>query len=161
MSVLLIHGCLAAVSVAILIITWEKTFHQWMAARRLKVSLPVATCLLANGTYYFVVLLACEIAHMIAKTDNTASVQAVCNVLPQILMSRFMLNLRSSASSSVTSEMHTVSGRFSVPSFVVPEIGNIGESLDYAQAERLTCGLDEELGAGGNMGEHTSEGAVV
>ncbi|EKM51507.1 uncharacterized protein PHACADRAFT_261690 [Phanerochaete carnosa HHB-10118-sp] len=75
-----------------------------------------------------------------------------------------MLNLRSIPPSGNASETHSFSGhfsRFTVSNFLVPEIGNIGEPLDYTQVEQLICGLDERLVVEEGVSEDVVEGVVA
>lgn len=59
------RACLILSDVLVLIVTWIKTFGQWRSARQANVRVSLTTCLLRDGTVYFIVLLACNMAHML------------------------------------------------------------------------------------------------
>ncbi|EKM56644.1 uncharacterized protein PHACADRAFT_194236 [Phanerochaete carnosa HHB-10118-sp] len=79
-----------------LVLTWIKTFGHWKGARRLDITVPLTTCLLRDGTFYFIALLATNIAQLLTF-DPADPMSALIKTLPLILINRFMINLRAAS----------------------------------------------------------------
>ncbi|KIP09451.1 hypothetical protein PHLGIDRAFT_323755 [Phlebiopsis gigantea 11061_1 CR5-6] len=115
-----------AMDILVLGITWTRTFRQWQEARDLKIASPVTTCLLRDGTWYFITLLLLNILQMTLPNESVFAstfVSALLVTLPPILVNRFMINLRSTSSPQ--------SASFEASRIVSQAIflGNIGEPL--------------------------------
>ncbi|EKM49497.1 uncharacterized protein PHACADRAFT_265011 [Phanerochaete carnosa HHB-10118-sp] len=142
--VLLTRCSLVAADAIALAVTWRKTFQQWRSARRVNIHLPVTTCLLRDGKVLFaaaLILLAINIANVTSILPSvTLPFTGLVEFLPPILVSRFLLNLRSSTESGITDpsipRLSELSVHFAT-SNVSNVIGNIGAPLDYTQAEEL------------------------
>ncbi|EKM57621.1 uncharacterized protein PHACADRAFT_206512 [Phanerochaete carnosa HHB-10118-sp] len=80
----------------VLILTWIKTFGHWRSARSVNIRVPLTTCLLRDGTLYFMSLLAINIAQLLTYNfpAGTSAVSAFITILPLLLVNRFMINLR-------------------------------------------------------------------
>ncbi|EKM57575.1 uncharacterized protein PHACADRAFT_192722 [Phanerochaete carnosa HHB-10118-sp] len=132
---------LIVADVLILILTWMKTHRQYREAKLLNIKSPLATCLIRDGTIYFFILLVLNASQILSFYLTSISiVTAFTSTLPQMLICRFMMNLRllnlgSSTSSEVGMSQQLASLRTLVfnndapPSFM----GNMGEPLDYDQ----------------------------
>lgn len=135
------RASLIAADLIVLVLTWIRTFSQLRESWRLKLPSSVSGLLLRDGTCFFIALLATNIAQMATANTRVAPMSVVINVLPPILVNRFILNLRSfdaasSASQAVTADAHL--SKFSAPNFrVQPDsfLGNIGEPLEAGVTE--------------------------
>ncbi|GJE98295.1 hypothetical protein PsYK624_145210 [Phanerochaete sordida] len=108
----------------------------------MQLQLPVTTCLIRDGTAYFLILLTTNIALLITNLvpeDSAVPFNPVVAYLPPILASHFLLNLRSCANHG------GAMGRSTPPpasalniNFARPDrLGNIGAPLEYPQVEDL------------------------
>ncbi|EKM57583.1 uncharacterized protein PHACADRAFT_206478 [Phanerochaete carnosa HHB-10118-sp] len=130
---------LIAADLLVLVLTWMKTYRQYKEARSLNIKSPLATCLIHDGTTYFIILLILNVADMASfYFTSITNIISFTNTMPQILVCRLMMNLRQlDLSRSTTSEVGTsqqlASLRMSkfannaTPNF----IGNMGEPLNY------------------------------
>ncbi|EKM57494.1 uncharacterized protein PHACADRAFT_206395 [Phanerochaete carnosa HHB-10118-sp] len=117
----------------VLVLTWIKTLRQLTEARRLRLPLSISTCLLRDGTLYFLILLVVNIVQILtATTVAIAPVSAFVSTVPPILINRFMLNLRGLNNSQQISTLPTPS-EFSDPAFKISPsiVGNMGEPLNH------------------------------
>ncbi|EKM51647.1 uncharacterized protein PHACADRAFT_199151 [Phanerochaete carnosa HHB-10118-sp] len=134
--------------VIVVVSTLVKTFQQWRESRRLKLKLSASSLLLRDGTVYFILLLALNVAQILTAetpaTTLTASATQFITTMPSVLISRFILNLRQLSQTDSTESTADVDrfSRFSVPNFRVPSdlLGNIGEPLDHRQDEAVFLG---------------------
>lgn len=153
---MLVHATRISVIIAdalVLVLTWVKTFHTVREAARLKMKVDVTTMLLRDGTIYFFVLLAINIA-IIATASTTASyISPFLTNLTPVLISRFMLNLRELGGGTPGSapDADTSEGRFSqfsAPAFRVPSsalVGNLGADLeDFATSRSADESVAED-----------------
>ncbi|GJE88910.1 hypothetical protein PsYK624_049980 [Phanerochaete sordida] len=127
---------LIASDVIVLVITWLKTYRQWREARRIHLHLSMSSCLLRDGTVYFIALLAMNIAHMATYNTVISPMSNIINVLPGIFVVRFMFNLRALDGASATpSASAGTPSQLSGAHFAVPShcLGNIGGTLDHWQ----------------------------
>ncbi|EKM50265.1 uncharacterized protein PHACADRAFT_201108 [Phanerochaete carnosa HHB-10118-sp] len=148
----------------VLVLTWIKTFDSWKNARRADVRASLTTCLLRDGTIYFVLLVAINVAQM--ATDNASGevslVGVLMTTLPSVLINRFMINLRTAGSEVSNYSTHMSEQQQqgqSTAQFRRPTdwLGNVGETLEDAWSEE-PC--DEENGAVGvDEGEHRDASA--
>lgn len=132
------RGCLIVSHTIVLVLTWLKTYSQWLAARRLKLNLSVSTCLLRDGTWFFLGALALNIAQVIASSVPSFQADMFVTTLPAVLFNRFMLNLRSIDDAAIHSTVDTERfSRFASPHFRIPEsfLGNIGEPISAGKNE--------------------------
>ncbi|EKM56349.1 uncharacterized protein PHACADRAFT_193966 [Phanerochaete carnosa HHB-10118-sp] len=102
-------GSLILADAIVLVLTWIKTFEQWRNARCLKMRASLTTCLLRDGTTYFIALLALNIAQLLTYNvsyTEIAIVSAMVTALPPVLLSRFIINLRTAGSIVSDYSMH-------------------------------------------------------
>lgn len=119
----------------VLVTTWIKTYSQWRRAQAVRLHLPITVCFLRDGTIYFVLLLASNVAHMLTHQAVVIASPMVpfITILPPLLISRFMINLKVLDSDGPDISLH-VSDQQQMPP--VPQrratgrLGNIGGSLD-------------------------------
>ncbi|THG95136.1 hypothetical protein EW026_g6455 [Hermanssonia centrifuga] len=98
---------------------------------------PIITLLLRDGTLYFLLILFMNVAEIMVETVNGASalspVSEFLALIPPILISRFLLNLRQidndDDEEAEVTHVSTLGFRASV------SVGNMGESLDHGPAE--------------------------
>ncbi|EKM48943.1 uncharacterized protein PHACADRAFT_265962 [Phanerochaete carnosa HHB-10118-sp] len=148
------RGSLILADAIVLILTWMKTLGNWLATRRLNMTVSLTTCLLRDGTLYFIALLAINIAQLL--NDNFSAnlsiplVSMLTTNMPSVLISRFMINLRTTGSEASDYSMHTSDRRQgqSTLQFRTPEdlLGNIGGTLQDGWSDE-SC--DEEDDAAG------------
>ncbi|EKM49496.1 uncharacterized protein PHACADRAFT_214061 [Phanerochaete carnosa HHB-10118-sp] len=124
-----------------LVVTWTKTFQQWRSAHRVNMHLPITACLLRDGAVYFLLLLTINVTNIATILPSwTLPFSGFIEFIPPILVSRFLLNLRSSTEPGITDpsipRLSELSVQFATPN-VSNVIGNIGAPLDYTQAEEL------------------------
>lgn len=128
-----------AADVLVLVLTWARSFRQFREMRALKLSSSVTTVLLRDGTVYFLTLLIMNILLLVTFTASGLSeggqIDTVLQVMPPVLVQRFMLNLRGlnrTADSTHASDRGLPSASVA---FVVPSgfLGNIGEPLDHGE----------------------------
>ncbi|KAI0093015.1 hypothetical protein BDY19DRAFT_989699 [Irpex rosettiformis] len=130
----------------VLLVTWSKSAKLYHEAGQLRINAPLATLLFRDGTFYFIVLLILNVLQAIDTnipflfTMNVST--PFFDVLPAIIVCRFILNLRQvkPAESSWISGSQSGSLRF---------VGNAGESLRF--------GADEEDAEEENIVEDASE----
>ncbi|GJE98364.1 hypothetical protein PsYK624_145930 [Phanerochaete sordida] len=155
-----------------MVLTWVKTFSHWRNLRRAGLRSSISTLLLRDGTLFFLILAALNVAQMLTYTtrnsigDGANFADAFLQSLPPVLIQRFMLNLRQFASPTEQSiygpsavQMSTV--RFQERS---SPLGNIGESLYFRDLDPdedetdLASSLDLNTG---DKGESLSIPAAV
>ncbi|EKM50314.1 uncharacterized protein PHACADRAFT_201154 [Phanerochaete carnosa HHB-10118-sp] len=130
----------------VLVLTWIKTFRHWRNARRLKMKASLTTCLLRDGTTYFIALLALNISQLL--TYNIPDP-------PPILINRFIINLRTAGSTVSDYSMHMSDQRQRQSSlqFTRPtdRLGNMGGTLQVGRS-------DEPCDDGNDVTEVREEG---
>ncbi|EKM48828.1 uncharacterized protein PHACADRAFT_266071 [Phanerochaete carnosa HHB-10118-sp] len=67
------RGSLVLADTIVLVLTWIKTFGNWKTTRRLNIKVSLTTCLLRDGTLYFIALLAMNITQLL--TDGNSAVR--------------------------------------------------------------------------------------
>ncbi|GJE88865.1 hypothetical protein PsYK624_049520 [Phanerochaete sordida] len=123
----------------VLVLTWVKTFSQWRESRRLGLSKSITESLIRDGTIYFLLLLGVNLAQILTYNLTFAPVNLLIAVMPSLLVSRFLLNLRQVAEnpSPLTSDgIDTVAlSQFSAPRFNVADsvFGNLGEPIGLGE----------------------------
>ncbi|EKM57679.1 uncharacterized protein PHACADRAFT_206559 [Phanerochaete carnosa HHB-10118-sp] len=148
----------------VLVLTWIKTFGNWRRARSVNAQVSLATCLLRDGTIYFIALLAVNIAQIL--TYNSAIVTPAAEfveILPQILIHRFMINLRTVDREVLNCSTHITNWQQeqSTIQFRRPtnRLGNIGETLQSGWDDDEP--VDEEISLaeldGAGRGENSAE----
>ncbi|KIP05467.1 hypothetical protein PHLGIDRAFT_151480 [Phlebiopsis gigantea 11061_1 CR5-6] len=131
-------------------LTWKKTFREYMVSRQMKLTTPVTTCLLRDGTWYFFALLIFNTLSMFYVFDPSFVIlDPFVSFLPPVLVNRFMINLRSptafTESRGITSSFHpSISSNVHRPS-TLRFLGNIGESLEHGQEDQDGSVEDAEL----------------
>ncbi|EKM57647.1 uncharacterized protein PHACADRAFT_206531 [Phanerochaete carnosa HHB-10118-sp] len=131
------RGSLILADVIVLTLTWIKTFGFWRQARRANVGTSLTTCLLRDGTIYFLVLLAINIAQLLTanSSGDVVPLTPFVATLPSVLINRFIINLRTadseaSGSSYGGDEQRGLSTlQFQRGPTTRNFLGNIGESL--------------------------------
>ncbi|EKM48425.1 uncharacterized protein PHACADRAFT_202831 [Phanerochaete carnosa HHB-10118-sp] len=121
----------------VLVLTWIKTFRHWRNARRLKMKASLTTCLLRDGTTYFIALLALNISQLLTYNifdpDSRTILSGLITNLPPILINRFIINLRTAGSTASDYSMHMSDQRQRQSSlqFTRPtgRLGNMGATL--------------------------------
>ncbi|EKM57671.1 uncharacterized protein PHACADRAFT_206550 [Phanerochaete carnosa HHB-10118-sp] len=134
---------LIASDILVLILTWIKTAGTFRTARRLNVSAGIVSCLLRDGTIYFFILLVLNIAQLLTRVGIVSPIAALVDVMPPLLISRFILNLRHAVHQSDGNAAESTSGydasQFSAPNFRIPPslVGNMGEFLHAEESEDM------------------------
>ncbi|GJE94697.1 hypothetical protein PsYK624_108680 [Phanerochaete sordida] len=127
------------------ILTLMKTLSQVRAARRLRgVTVSLSSCIARDGTIYFAALVALNIARLIVSGApiqvDLSPVTPFLETLPQILINRFIINLRHVADPAVETDLSQASTLgFRIPTTM---LGNIAEPLEDGTAQDST---DERL----------------
>ncbi|KAJ3546145.1 hypothetical protein NM688_g5547 [Phlebia brevispora] len=132
-----------ATDVVAIVITWLKTYRHVRQAAATGIGASLGATLLRYGALYFVVLCALNIAGLLMSLIPSLAnpMTAFLDIIPNIVISRFLINLRQ-VNESPGSESSDVlnSSHFSEPRFRVSArsdiIGNLGEPL---------AGIDESL----------------
>ncbi|KAJ3554682.1 hypothetical protein NM688_g2981 [Phlebia brevispora] len=149
-----------ASEVIVILVTWLKTYRHVREATDIGADVSFSAVLIQYGTLYFIVLLGVTILPLITLLKPslgliTYATDAFVSVLPSILTSRFLINLRQAE--SVESRNITRFSHFSVPRFHVPSlpeiIGNLGERLvdgdeavgDEEQSHNAECGEEHPI----------------
>ncbi|KAJ3553409.1 hypothetical protein NM688_g3628 [Phlebia brevispora] len=118
-----------------IVITWIKTYRHVREASAIGASVSFSAMLLQYGSLYFIVLFVVDLAGgLILLTPSllvTNPMSAFTIVLPNIILSRFLINLRQVNAPDSGSAAHF--SRFSPQNFRMPSIpsiiGNLGEPL--------------------------------
>ncbi|GJE85321.1 hypothetical protein PsYK624_014000 [Phanerochaete sordida] len=116
------------------------TVPQMWRARQLNLAASLVQCILRDGTIYFIIILSLNVTQLITYNLTPSEPLSTFGVIiPAILTSRFMMNLRSSSDVGGSHEPPGADTRTRVVStahFVVPSdlLGNIGEELDHSQS---------------------------
>ncbi|KAJ3551658.1 hypothetical protein NM688_g4578 [Phlebia brevispora] len=124
--------------------TWVKTYRHVRQAAESGVRVGFSETLLQYGVMFFASLCLLEITIILVAPFSSASdtVDSFVMVIPNIVISRFLINLRQ-VDSLETSHNTVFSSRFSVLNFRMPSrsdiIGNLGEPL----ADNTQLGDDE------------------
>ncbi|KAJ3557933.1 hypothetical protein NM688_g1205 [Phlebia brevispora] len=128
--------CMIALEVVALVTTWLKTYRHARQAASVGIRVTFAATLMRYGTLYFAVLAAVNILPVIIlvtppSTSLASAMNALITILPNIVLSRFLINLREVESPAPSSISRF--SQFSAPSFRVPTLGeilgNLGEPL--------------------------------
>ncbi|EKM57686.1 uncharacterized protein PHACADRAFT_206566 [Phanerochaete carnosa HHB-10118-sp] len=147
-----IRGSLVLADTIVLVSTWVRTFGHWRQARRANATVSLTACLLRDGTIYFIVLLALNIAQLLTvdASADVAPLTPFIAIMPLVLINRFMINLRiadtgHSESSFDSDGDHNLSTPQFRGSTNTSFLGNIGETLQDGwdgsfQADSLSGG---------------------
>ncbi|EKM51110.1 uncharacterized protein PHACADRAFT_213011 [Phanerochaete carnosa HHB-10118-sp] len=140
----IIAGCVT-MHTLLLILTWAKTYRHWRRARQLKLPVVVTTYLLRDGTLYFFIMFVVSLIQLLIYVKGWPYISILLNVMPPILVIRFLFNLRQHESRTGNlslSESGTPHG-FSIPYLSSIDVfGNIGEPVNVDPDEN---GEGEEL----------------
>ncbi|KAJ3545074.1 hypothetical protein NM688_g5670 [Phlebia brevispora] len=138
-----------AADIVVIVITWWKTYRHVKEASAVGINVGFSATLLQYGTLYFVVFCIVNLIEglilLIPSFQTADPIDSILNVLPNLVLGRFLINLRQ-VDSPGPSEASRFS-RFSVPNFRMPSlpniVGNLGETLadaeetfDYGSSER-------------------------
>ncbi|EKM57661.1 uncharacterized protein PHACADRAFT_206542 [Phanerochaete carnosa HHB-10118-sp] len=89
------RGSLILADAIVLTLTWIRTFRHWRNARRVNVGVSLTTCLLRDGTIYFIALLATNVTQLLTyNVTNLSLVGPFLVNFPPVLINRFMINLK-------------------------------------------------------------------
>ncbi|EKM50290.1 uncharacterized protein PHACADRAFT_201128 [Phanerochaete carnosa HHB-10118-sp] len=154
------RGSLILADAIVLILTWIKTFRHWMNARRLTMKTSLTTCLLRDGTVYFVALLALNMTQLLTLNFSDTEMgllSTLITTMPPILISRFIINLRTAGSTMSDHPMH-MSGQQqgqSAPQFRMPagRLGDMGGTLRDGWGDEL-CDEESGVAEAGEEGRH-------
>ncbi|KAJ3557931.1 hypothetical protein NM688_g1207 [Phlebia brevispora] len=129
-------SCMIAPDLVAVVTTWVKTYHHVRQAASVGIKVSFGAKLIQYGTLYFAVLLAVTILPLVITltpsiAQFTGPMNIFIDILPNILISRFLINLRQVESPA--SQTISRFDEFSAPGFRVPAlpevIGNLGEPL--------------------------------
>ncbi|KAJ3554875.1 hypothetical protein NM688_g2883 [Phlebia brevispora] len=151
------HSSLAAVvstiaaDVIAIVTTWIKTYRNVRQATSIGMNASFSETLLRYGTMYFVILCVVHLVDLLITLlpafQETDPVNAFAAILPNVIVCRFLINLRQ-VNSREASDIARLS-QFSAPNFRVPTLpdifGNLGEPLADSN-QNLN---DQELGSEG------------
>ncbi|KAJ3559717.1 hypothetical protein NM688_g175 [Phlebia brevispora] len=123
--------CTIAADGIAIVTTWYKTYRRVREASSLGVNIGFSATLLQYGTLYFIVVLIVNLADglfvLVPTLQSTNVFSAFVAVLPNIILSRFLINLRQADRPDANS---AALSHFSAPNFRMPSIiGNLGETL--------------------------------
>ncbi|EKM50273.1 uncharacterized protein PHACADRAFT_201113 [Phanerochaete carnosa HHB-10118-sp] len=150
------RGSLILADAIVLVLTWIKTFGHWMNARRLNMRVSLATCLLRDGTIYFIVLLAINMTQLLTFNFSAEAslVGPLVTTLPPLLISRFMINLRAAGSPMSDHSVHISDQQQGQPTLQFgrsgDRLGNCGGTLqngwndELCEEESDAAGVEEE-----------------
>ncbi|KAJ3556413.1 hypothetical protein NM688_g2042 [Phlebia brevispora] len=159
--------CTISADIIAIAITWVKTYRHVREAYSAGIKVSFGATLLRYGTVYFIVLFVVNLVkgliQLAPSLQGTNPIIPFTNVIPNIVLSRFLINLRRADSSEPSSADHF--SRFSTPHFRMPNIssiiGNLGEYLtdddedsvndDHAIAGSHKDGSSAISGSGGDV----------
>ncbi|GJE98282.1 hypothetical protein PsYK624_145080 [Phanerochaete sordida] len=127
--------------VIVLVVTWRSTFHLWRRGKRLGMNLPITTCLMRDGTVYFLVLLGMNTIDLLVTLAwqwRMLGLEPVVIQLPPVVVSRFLLGLRSCAERGCTVDARVSSVVFAGHSV----LGDIGAPLGYVCGDERSFAPD-------------------
>ncbi|EKM48120.1 uncharacterized protein PHACADRAFT_203221 [Phanerochaete carnosa HHB-10118-sp] len=146
------RGSLILADAIVLVLTWIKTFRHWRNARRLKMRASLTTCLLRDGTMYFIALLALNMTQLLTYNVSSSEI-----AIPSILISRFIINLRTAGSTVSDYSVHMsdqqqrqLSLQFRRPT---DRLGNMGGTLQDGWSDE-TCDEESDVAEVGEEGRH-------
>lgn len=126
----------------VLVFTWMRTYRQLRDARQFGIKLSVSTCLARDGSVYFVVIFIINLLRLLISDVpallGLSPIDAFVVTVPQILLQRFLINLRQLNEAerlSSTTDPSLRSVVFNRPNFNSRRMGNIGESLGYVEED--------------------------
>ncbi|KAJ3540512.1 hypothetical protein NM688_g6218 [Phlebia brevispora] len=128
--------CAIAADIIVIVTTWIKTYRHVREASSVGMNVSFSATLLQYGTVYFIVLcmvnLLTVLIFLIPSLQLVSPVSNFLEVLPNIVVARFLINLRE-GNSADASDVGTLS-RFSVPNFHIPTLPSIIGNLDQPLA---------------------------
>ncbi|GJE90452.1 hypothetical protein PsYK624_065880 [Phanerochaete sordida] len=127
-----------AVLSLVLALVLLKTYCQWRDAARANIHISASTCMLRDGVLFFIACLAIGVLKSALPSDPYEFDSILSMLLPLVLISRFILNLRSLGDAppdlSLPSGAQQTS-HFSAVRFHLPRgrslVGNIGEDISF------------------------------
>ncbi|KAJ3552537.1 hypothetical protein NM688_g4102 [Phlebia brevispora] len=143
--------------VTVLGVTFYKTYHHIKQASSVGIRVGLSEALLKNGSLCFVALLVISIISLlldlVPALQNGNPLGVLTQILPYVLVSRFLINLRQVDSPNMSERSVKMDrfSQFSMPNFHVPTIndfvGNMGESLEYGAADEVFEDATEVMGS--------------
>ncbi|KAJ3536622.1 hypothetical protein NM688_g6812 [Phlebia brevispora] len=126
-----------AADVIAIVVTWLKTYRQVRQAASIGMTVGFSATLLQYGGTAD--LFEAADADPPPSFQSAAPTNIFLNVLPNIILSRFLINLRQVNSADTESNDAARFSQFSIPNFRVPTlpdiIGNLGEPLEFGNHE--------------------------
>ncbi|KAJ3536880.1 hypothetical protein NM688_g6775 [Phlebia brevispora] len=139
-------------------VTWAKTYQHVKAASAAGVSVGFSSTLLRYGTFYFAAMTVVTALNAAATfVPPLQPYNTPLSMVSNLLISRFLINLRQVDTGSEVTRDATRSSHFSVPNFRAPTlasiIGNMGEVLGDDEEN-----IEDEKYASANSrtGEHVA-----
>ncbi|OCH90647.1 hypothetical protein OBBRIDRAFT_793088 [Obba rivulosa] len=140
--------CAITADVILLATTWVKTYSSWRSAKRNKISCPLTTMLLKDGTLYFFVLLSLNVISIAGVSTNVFidTAGSFATPLQAIIVSHFLINLRQVARGPQNGNSEDTGGATSCPANsslrFISFIDNMGEHLDHGARESTDNSID-------------------
>ncbi|KAJ3541650.1 hypothetical protein NM688_g6055 [Phlebia brevispora] len=129
--------------IIVIVATWLRTYRHVRQASFIGMSARTSTVLLHHGTLYFVVLCIVNLADLLVLLVPSSAaedpVTIIADILPNILISRFLINLRQAGHTDPGNVSHFSVSRFHLPT-IASIIGDLGEPLAHGEEN-----LDEDL----------------
>ncbi|TBU29691.1 hypothetical protein BD311DRAFT_259983 [Dichomitus squalens] len=125
-------------------ITWYRTAGIAIAARKARLRTSLVSLILRDGTTYFIATLIVDSVMMYYVLTRQVSLGLVAVIISSILMSRFILNLRTLDQSPVLTAISAGTQVASSLRFAQDPFDNLGEPLDVDDQDHK--GLDDEQG---------------
>ncbi|KAJ3533915.1 hypothetical protein NM688_g7213 [Phlebia brevispora] len=143
-----------AANIVAIMATWRKTYRHVRQAASIGVRADIGATLIQYGTLHFVIISALFVASIIifvspSLTGFTGAIGAFIAIFPNIVISRFLIDLHQ-ADSPATSDLSRFSS-FSAPNFRMSSqlpaiLGNLGEPLQLNSGE-FDSGEEESVDA--------------
>lgn len=136
-------------------LTWAKTYRVFLTGHRLGVASSLTTCLLRDGSLYFIIFLIINVASIVLLMHpTTGPISPVLDIIPPVLTARFIMNLRFAAvtpSYSAPPQMsrHTLCFAQAQPISTISwaAVDELGGSVDLVGRPASGISLDAELSA--------------
>ncbi|KAI0742545.1 hypothetical protein C8Q80DRAFT_1189241 [Daedaleopsis nitida] len=141
----------------VIAITWYRTAGLVLAARRANIRASFGYYLLRDGTTYFLASLIYNTVFIIVQETQNAQLGVVSITIQSIMMSRFILNLRTLDTSQTLPRISDNGSKMSEPRFRSSAFDNMGAQLDVEEVndreyERMHLGVDEDDDEVGRLG---------
>ncbi|TBU46843.1 hypothetical protein BD309DRAFT_953302 [Dichomitus squalens] len=142
--VISVQLCSYVANFVVVAITWYRTAGIAIAARKARLRTSLVSLILRDGTTYFIATLIVDSVLMYYVLTRQVSLGLVAIIISSILMSRFILNLRTLDQSPVLTTISAGTQIASSLRFAQDPFDNLGEPLDVDDEDHK--GLDDEQG---------------